>query len=309
MRPAEAGASSPESAPKSGGLEDTQELLVPRATATEGDEPIVTAVESMIEIVAPTRSERPTDRLTETASTAKEGRLAKRAWASRIIETRGLTKVYGSNGTAVHALRGIDLDVEKGEFVALIGPSGSGKSTLMAILGCLDTPSGGSYTLDGQRVDELQGADLAAIRNEKVGFVFQSYNLLPKASILRNVELPMLYAGVGRKERRERAMELLEKVGIAEKADKLPATLSGGQRQRVAIARALANRPALLLADEPTGALDSRTGQEVLALFGELHAQGNTVLLVTHDPSIAALAERQVEIRDGVIHTEKEAAA
>jgi len=220
---------------------------------------------------------------------------------SSIIQTQGLTKVYGSNGAAVHALRGIDLTIKKGEFVALIGPSGSGKSTLMAILGCLDLPTAGSYSLDGHPVQGLSGPELAQIRNEKVGFVFQSYNLLPKASIVRNVELPMLYAGVSRKERRERAMTLLEKVGIAEKADNLPATLSGGQRQRVAVARALANEPALLLADEPTGALDSKTGAEVLDLFRELHQQGHTLLLVTHDPSIAGQAERQVEIRDGLI--------
>jgi len=226
----------------------------------------------------------------------------------KIIETRSLTKVYGSNGTAVHALRGIDLDVWKGEFVALIGPSGSGKSTLMAILGCLDVPSEGTYTLDSQRVEKLSGADLAAIRNEKVGFVFQQYNLLPKASVLRNVELPMLYAGVSRHERRARGLELLERVGISDKANVLPAQLSGGQRQRVAIARALANQPALLLADEPTGALDSKTGQEVLGLFRELHRQGNTVILVTHDPTIAALAERKVELRDGLVHIEEAAA-
>ena len=218
-----------------------------------------------------------------------------------IIETRGLTKVYGSNGNAVHALRGIDLIVGSGEYVALIGPSGSGKSTLMAILGCLDVPTEGSYALDGRQVEKLAGADLAAIRNEKVGFVFQQYNLLPKATILRNIELPMLYAGVPRKERRQRALDLLERVGIPDKANVLPGALSGGQRQRVAIARALANRPALLLADEPTGALDSKTGQEVLALFRELHAQGNTVLLVTHDPAIAATAERRVKLHDGLV--------
>jgi putative ABC transport system ATP-binding protein len=226
----------------------------------------------------------------------------------RIIETRGLVKVYGSStgeGNEVHALRGIDLDIESGELVALIGPSGSGKSTLMAILGCLDTPTGGSYALDGRQVEKLAGPELAAIRNEKIGFVFQQYNLLPKATILRNVELPMLYAGVPRKERRERAQELLARVGIPDKANVLPGALSGGQRQRVAIARALANRPALLLADEPTGALDSKTGQEVLALFQELHAQGNTVLLVTHDPAIAALAERRVELRDGLLATQE----
>jgi len=218
-----------------------------------------------------------------------------------IIETRGLSKTYGSNGNAVHALRGLDLVVEGGEFVALIGPSGSGKSTLMAILGCLDVPTGGTYALDGRQVEKLSGADLAAIRNEKIGFVFQQYNLLPKATILRNVELPMLYAGVPGRERRRRALDLLERVGIPDKANVLPGALSGGQRQRVAIARALANRPALLLADEPTGALDSKTGHEVLGLFRELHAQGNTVVLVTHDPAIAATAERRVELCDGLI--------
>ena len=218
-----------------------------------------------------------------------------------IIEADKLTKVFGSNGNAVHALRGVDLQVARGEFVALIGPSGSGKSTLMAILGCLDSPTKGTYALDGERVESLTGAALAKIRNEKIGFVFQTYNLLPKASVVRNVELPMLYAGVGRKERREKALELLAKVGIPEKADRLPGALSGGQRQRVAIARALANSPALLLADEPTGALDSKTGAEVMELFSELHRQGNTVLLVTHDTTIAARAQRQVELYDGLV--------
>ena len=226
-----------------------------------------------------------------------------------VIATRGLTKVFGLNGNAVHALRGIDLDVRRGEFVALVGPSGSGKSTLMAILGCLDSPTGGTYALDGQAVEGLSGGALARIRNEKVGFVFQTYNLLPKATVARNVELPMLYAGVGGRERRARALALLEKVGIPEKAGRLPAELSGGQQQRVAIARALANRPALLLADEPTGALDSKTGAEVLALFRDLHAQGHTVVLVTHDPSIAALAERRVELHDGLIRLPEAKAA
>jgi putative ABC transport system ATP-binding protein len=226
-----------------------------------------------------------------------------------VIETQELTKVFGSNGTAVHALRGIDMTVAQGEFVALIGPSGSGKSTLMAILGCLDKPTAGRYALDGQWVEKLSGPELANIRNEKVGFVFQNYNLLPKASVARNVELPMLYAGVGRKERRERALELLEKVGIPDKANRLPAALSGGQRQRVAIARALANAPALLLADEPTGALDSKTGAEVLELFLDLHKQGNTLVLVTHDLHIAGLAQRRVEIHDGLIATNLEQAA
>lgn len=226
-----------------------------------------------------------------------------------VIATRGLTKVFGLNGNAVHALRGIDLEVGRGEFVALVGPSGSGKSTLMAILGCLDSPTNGTYALDGQAVEGLSAGALARIRNEKVGFVFQTYNLLPKATVARNVELPMLYAGVGGRERRARALELLEKVGIPEKAGRLPAELSGGQRQRVAIARALANRPALLLADEPTGALDSKTGAEVLALFRDLHAQGHTVVLVTHDPSIAALAERRVELHDGLIRLPEAMAA
>jgi len=224
-----------------------------------------------------------------------------------IISTHTLTKVFGSNGAAVHALRGIDLTVERGEFVALIGPSGSGKSTLMAILGCLDLPTGGTYSLDGERVEGLSGRELAQIRNDKIGFVFQQYNLLPKASVLRNVELPMLYAGVPRKERRTRALDLLEKVGIPDKAKVLPAALSGGQRQRVAIARSLANRPALLLADEPTGALDQHTGHEVLELFADLHRQGNTIIIVTHDLSIAAMAQRQVEIMDGLIKVEEAA--
>ncbi len=218
-----------------------------------------------------------------------------------IIETKALTKTFGGNGVAVHALQGIDLTVQRGEFLALIGPSGSGKSTLMAILGCLDTPTSGTYALEGQQVERLSGRELALVRNKKIGFIFQQYNLLPKASVLRNVELPMLYAGVPRKERRRRALELLERVGIPEKADVLPPKLSGGQTQRVAVARALANRPTMLLADEPTGALDQKTGHEVLELFTELHKQGNTILIVTHDPSIASLAERRVEIEDGVI--------
>jgi putative ABC transport system ATP-binding protein len=226
-----------------------------------------------------------------------------------IIETAGLTKVFGANGNAVHALRGIDLTVARGEFVALVGPSGSGKSTLMAIIGCLDSPSAGTYAIDGVMVQGLSGGALARIRNEKIGFVFQSYNLLPKASIARNVELPLLYAGVSRRERRRRALELLERVGIPEKANVLPAQLSGGQRQRVAIARALANTPALLLADEPTGALDSKTGEEVLGLFQELNRAGNTVVLVTHDPHIASLAQRKVELRDGLVVAPEQKAA
>jgi putative ABC transport system ATP-binding protein len=223
------------------------------------------------------------------------------------IETQGITKVYGAQGSAVQALRGIDLRVEAGELLALVGPSGSGKSTLMAILGCLDRPSQGSYTLDGQAVEGLSGPELARVRNQKIGFVFQAYNLLPRATVARNVELPMLYAGVPGRERRRRALELLEQVGLADKAGRLPGELSGGQKQRVSIARSLANRPSILLADEPTGALDSQTGGEILELFGQLNALGNTVILVTHDPGIAAQARRQVELRDGLIARERRA--
>jgi len=219
------------------------------------------------------------------------------------LKVTGLSKSYGHHVV----LRDISLEILRGETLCLIGPSGSGKSTLMAILGCLDKPTAGTYALDGERVEALSGGELAQIRNDKIGFVFQQYNLLPKASVVRNVELPMLYAGVARKERRARALELLETVGIPEKAKVLPAALSGGQRQRVAVARALANRPALLLADEPTGALDSKTGHEVLELFVDLHRQGNTIIIVTHDLSIAGMAQRQVEIHDGLIKIEEAA--
>ena len=218
-----------------------------------------------------------------------------------IIETSGLTKTFGTNGVAVHALRGIDLAISRGEFVALIGPSGSGKSTLMAILGCLDSPTTGTYQLDGESVEHLTGAELARIRNEKIGFVFQQYNLLPKASVRRNVELPMLYAGVGKKERRARALELLEKVGLGSRANALPGALSGGQRQRVAIARALANRPALLLADEPTGELDEDTGEQVADLFDRVHADGTSIVVVTHNGVLAARAKRRLTMKRGTV--------
>jgi len=217
------------------------------------------------------------------------------------IQAERITKVYGAGSAAVQALGGVDLTVARGEFLALVGPSGSGKSTLMAILGCLDRPTEGSYALDGEPVQGLSGAALARIRNTRIGFVFQAYNLLPRASVARNVELPMLYRGVVRRERRERAQALLEQVGLGGRGDSLPGQLSGGQRQRVSIARALANRPSILLADEPTGALDSHTGSEILALFRELNAQGNTVILVTHDPGVAAQARRRVELRDGLV--------
>jgi putative ABC transport system ATP-binding protein len=218
-----------------------------------------------------------------------------------MIRLDAVHKVYDAGETAVHALRGIDLDIGSGEYIALMGPSGSGKSTLMHILGCLDVPSQGEYFLDGTPVSKMSSRALARIRNQKVGFVFQSFNLLPRATILRNVELPMLYAGEGRRERRERALEALSRVGLAERAKSLPTQLSGGQKQRVAIARALVNSPPIVLADEPTGNLDSKTGQEILDLFDGLQRQGHTVLLVTHDAAIAAHAHRIVRIVDGLI--------
>ena len=224
-----------------------------------------------------------------------------------IIRLESVHKVYDSGENAVHALRGIDLDVDAGEYMAIMGPSGSGKSTLMHILGCLDVPTQGEYRLDGVPVSQMSSRALARVRNQKVGFVFQAYNLLPRATTLRNVELPMLYAGRGRSERRERALAALERVGLAPRARHLPSQLSGGQRQRVALARALVNSPAILLADEPTGNLDSKTGQELLAIFDELHAQGHTVVIVTHDGNIAARARRVIRIVDGLVVEDVEA--
>ena len=218
-----------------------------------------------------------------------------------MIRLTGVHKVYDAGETAVLALRGIDLEIKPGEYIALMGPSGSGKSTLMHILGCLDVPTQGEYFLDGTPVSGLSSRALAGIRNRKVGFVFQSFNLLPRATILRNVELPMLYAGVSRHERRERALAALTRVGLADRAKALPTQLSGGQKQRVAIARALVNDPPIVLADEPTGNLDSKTGQEILAIFDGLQREGHTVLLVTHDAAIAAHAHRIVRMVDGLI--------
>jgi putative ABC transport system ATP-binding protein len=223
-----------------------------------------------------------------------------------VIRLTQVTKVYDSGDTAVHALRGVSLEIEAGDSIAIIGPSGSGKSTLMHILGCLDTPSAGEYELAGTPVSRLSGRELARVRNQRIGFVFQAYNLLPRASILRNVELPMMYAGAGREERRERALEALRRVDLDKRARHFPSQLSGGQRQRVAIARALVNRPSILLADEPTGNLDTQTGREIMALFNELGAQGHTVILVTHDMSVAAHARRIVRIVDGLIADEPE---
>jgi len=217
-----------------------------------------------------------------------------------LIEARGLTKVYRLGRVDVPALRGVDVDIAEGEFVAIVGPSGSGKSTLMHILGCLDTPSEGAYRLDGEDVSGLRGKRLARVRNRKVGFVFQTFNLMPRMSVEENVALPLKYrGGVPRPERRARARELLERLGLAHRIGHRPDELSGGERQRVAIARALVGRPAIVMADEPTGNLDSRAGAEVLGTLEELHAAGHTILMVSHDSGIAARADRTIHIADG----------
>ena len=223
-----------------------------------------------------------------------------------IIQTDKLTKTYGSGTNEVHALRDVDLTVTRGELVAIMGASGSGKSTLMNLLGCLDTPTSGSYTLDGARVDGLGKNELAAIRNQKLGFVFQGFNLLARTSAVKNVELPMLYDRSGRKrDTRALAVAALERVGLGERLEHLPSELSGGQQQRVAIARALVSEPALVLADEPTGNLDSHTTIEVMALFQQLNHQGITMVVVTHEPDVAAYATRIVEMRDGRIQRDQ----
>jgi putative ABC transport system ATP-binding protein len=223
-----------------------------------------------------------------------------------VIETTQLVKTYVTGSTEVHALKGIDLAVEKGEFIAIMGTSGSGKSTLMNLLGCLDTPTSGSYLIDGVRVDGMDRNALAALRNEKIGFVFQGFNLLPRTSALENVELPMLYDRSGRKrDTQALATAALQRVGLGERLDHQPSELSGGQQQRVAIARALVTEPAIILADEPTGNLDTQTSIEVMALFQELNEQGITIVLVTHEPSIAVYAKRIVEVRDGLIRRDE----
>lgn len=217
------------------------------------------------------------------------------------IQLRGIKKLYQVGDQEVAALAGIDLNIFKGEFAALMGPSGSGKSTLMNILGCLDRPTVGSYKLDGQEVANLDDDALAATRNKKIGFVFQNFNLLSRISALDNVALPLVYAGVGGKERRERAYHYLDSVGLADRADHQPNELSGGQRQRVAIARALVNDPHIIMADEPTGNLDTKSTKEIMEIFERMHGMGRTIILVTHEPEIAACASRQLLVRDGLI--------
>ncbi len=218
-----------------------------------------------------------------------------------VILTHHLTREYQMGAEVVHALRGVDIQIKKNEFVACMGPSGSGKSTLMNLIGCLDTPTSGEYWLNGQKVSDLSDDELARIRNKEIGFVFQTFNLLPRADALHNVELPLIYAGMSSKERRERAAGALKQVQLADRMDHRPNELSGGQRQRVAIARALVNRPSILLADEPTGNLDSATGNEIMGLFHELHDSGQTIVLVTHEHDIAAHARRQIHLLDGKI--------
>ena len=218
-----------------------------------------------------------------------------------LIDVRNLTKVYQMGDVQVHALRGVSFTISQGEFLAIMGPSGSGKSTMMDILGCLATPTSGDYFLEGEEVGKLSDNRLADIRNKKIGFVFQSFNLLPRTSALNNVELPLIYSGLGRKERKRRAFESLEAVGLADRVDHKSTELSGGQIQRVAIARALVNKPSMIFADEPTGNLDTRSGEEIMAIFNRLNDEGNTIIMVTHEAEVAEHAKRVLHIRDGLI--------
>ena len=226
-----------------------------------------------------------------------------------LIETDDLWKTYIMGTEEIHALRGVSIGIERGEYVAIMGPSGSGKSTLMNLIGCLDTPSKGTYTLNGKQVGQMNDDELARIRNEEIGFVFQTFNLLPRATALHNVELPLIYAGIQSKVRVERAKTALDKVELGDRMTHRPNQLSGGQRQRVAIARALVNNPSILLADEPTGNLDSKTGVEIMSLFARLHEAGNTIVLVTHEPDVAAHAHRAIHIRDGQVEKDVRRAA
>jgi len=224
--------------------------------------------------------------------------------ANPLIKITDIKRNFVLGNEIVYVLKGIDLEINKGEYVALMGPSGSGKSTLMNLLGCLDTPTSGHYVLNGKDVSQMKDDELAGIRNKEIGFVFQTFNLLPRTTALDNVALPMIYAGHSKAERNERAIEVLKQVNLADRMDHQPNQLSGGQRQRVAIARALVNKPSIILADEPTGNLDSKTSVEIMKLFGDIHAQGNTVILVTHEEDIAAYAHRVIRLRDGVIESD-----
>ncbi len=226
-----------------------------------------------------------------------------------LIETVNLWKTYLMGSEEIHALKSVSIQIERGEYVAIMGPSGSGKSTLMNLIGCLDTPSKGSYLLNGKQVSQMNDNELARIRNEEIGFVFQTFNLLPRATALRNVELPLVYAGVAAKDRAQRARAALDKVELSTRMAHKPNELSGGQRQRVAIARALVNNPSILLADEPTGNLDSKTGVEIMGLFARLHEAGNTIILVTHEADVAAYAHRSIHLRDGQVENDVRRAA
>ncbi len=228
---------------------------------------------------------------------------------SAMLSLSGVEKTYDMGAETVHALRGVSLEIGENEYLAIMGPSGSGKSTLMNLIGCLDVPTAGSYHLEGEDVAAMCESQLAEIRNRRIGFVFQTFNLIPRANIVHNVELPLIYGGMSRSERRRRAESAIERVGLTDRRKHKPGELSGGQRQRVAIARALVGEPSIILADEPTGNLDSRNGDEIMSIFDELHAQGQTIILVTHEDSIAAHSSRVIKLRDGLVESDRIAAA